>query len=197
LERYEEHISEGAGLRWLLASLLATVVPVAGVFAGLLLPGPRALLWPAAAVAVATVLVNRLIVPVIRTNDRREFLKFTCLVIPFTIAGTILLIGLLVSATLHSLNTLPLNRALLPTFLAFLLSFAVACPLALLCWARKSRRTDPSRCDVCGYRIDNIPGPRCPECGTVFLGPASRIEEATGRAAGAPQRHDAEPAAPE
>ncbi len=57
---------------------------------------------------------------------------------------------------------------------AFLLSLAVDNPLAVLLWTRRPR-PDGTRCAQCGYRIDNLPGPCCPECGLAFVGPASHI----------------------
>jgi hypothetical protein len=50
---------------------------------------------------------------------------------------------------------------------AFVVAFVIAIPFAVYFWRRKAR-VQSNRCCTCGYRIDNVAGPNCPECGTTF-----------------------------
>lgn len=52
-------------------------------------------------------------------------------------------------------------------------AFTVAVPVAILCSVVRKRFSRPIddcfiRCRICEYRLDNLPGPCCPECGTQF-----------------------------
>ncbi len=80
---------------------------------------------------------------------------------------------------------LPVFSAKAFTFLAFLLLslFAASTAIALLrpmSTARASRCRVGRACANCGYRIDNLPSVRCPECGTP-VGSAAPSEDAPAR----------------
>jgi len=157
--------------RWLAAIGVSIVLPGAATMLGLIVPRNVEVIVPAAGVVLATVIACRLVMPVVALQDSLEFFGHFCLIIPLVIAESAAGGGVL-AARFASFTRYSAGQAagfsLIVLIPAFLLSFIVTLPFAIVAWARHLKTYDPTRCRKCGYRIDNLPGPRCPECGTDF-----------------------------
>lgn len=121
------------------------------------------------AVAATTVVALVTVLPVVRTRDLLEFFGGSCLACPFLVACSAVA-GLIAHAMLVTPHLFLPVAAIFGFAATFALAFVASVPVAILGWRKARPLQDPSRCYGCGYRVDNLPGPRCPECGREFAG---------------------------
>ncbi|MCG3139038.1 MAG: hypothetical protein HJJLKODD_02915 [Phycisphaerae bacterium] len=110
------------------------------------------------------------IVPNIKNNDILEFVGRVCLLIPLVVS-VVTMSWLYLDILIRPQSGDGLAILVVPFggFEAFVISFALSIPIAIFEYKRRAKNQNQVICcSKCGYRIDNIRGPNCPECGQVF-----------------------------
>ncbi len=103
-------------------------------------------------------------------RSKVEFRYIVVFLCPIIVSGIVVAWGIILVTVMGPVNPLLLFvKSLLLFFSAYVVSFACAALYAVCRPPDERLRIRYLQCKECGYRIDNIPGPRCPECGLVFI----------------------------
>ncbi len=161
-------LRHGESAQWLRIIAVASAIGCAGIGCSLIL-GER-YTWYGLLVTMCVTSLALLVQsgPMIRSRGRRHYHDSARKGIPLLSAVITMACVMVIIAITGS----PPFSLIFGVAVTGAAAFAVGVPFGFVYTrSRPFRESDlrvPSRHCQCGYRIDNIPGPRCPECGERF-----------------------------
>lgn len=167
--------------KWLLAFICANVLCGAIVFTVSGLGGGAGLLAFLGGTTMVALVCCLLVNSVIRPEDWLEDYGRFCVLMPVLIglvSGVWACIRIQITGSADAFGVLAILGTATYAFLASCFA-GVAFSVMRCCW-RSDERLAGWQCQCCGYRIDNLPGPRCPECGTQFVYGSGEADRKTG-----------------
>ncbi len=169
--------------RMLRCWLVGVLAGCGGLAVGILLLGPHFYIALAGSTAIALAIIMEMSRARFGARDRDRYVAFATLEVPLMLTLINVVAFLILAAFLPSDQLLFVAVVYASSWTLFT-GMLSGCLYLLLRPFRPTRTDCGVPCSQCGYRIDNVPGPRCPECGRPFqhvppwdvLHPGSREE---------------------
>lgn len=164
--------SSESAIRWLCALLCIMLLCGPIMFAAAWVGGLMGLMAFGGGTAIVAVACCAIVRSVVPREDWLECYGRFGIVIPALIGlscGSWAWAEIKLSGTVHAFDGLAL---VFVAVYAFVAAGVTGMAFAFVDERRRqsAQAAAGGHCRACGYRIDNIPGPRCPECGTRFAG---------------------------